>query len=354
MKKGINFEWSSKLIYTKIDKLNALSKNLLKNPQTKYFIICDKNTAKYCYPLIKDYVGIHHLIKIDAGEKVKNIQTVEYILEFLSKHKADKDSCIICLGGGMICDIGAFCASIYKRGISHILIPTSLLAMVDASYGAKTGINSKNGFKNIYGSFYPAHSIIICPAFLRTLAPRELISGYIESFKHGLINNKKHAEKSIQLASENKLPDLAFIKQSIQIKSEIVLTDPYEKGERKKLNLGHTLGHAIEQVSQNKKFALLHGEAIALGLLAEFYISNKLGLLSDEYLKKLVHQIRCVYPNLVSPSNNNQIIQACYHDKKNNEGKIKMALLQSQNKVKWDIPVDENTILYALQMIRLQ
>jgi 3-dehydroquinate synthase len=240
----------------------------------------------------------------------------------LLKYKADRQALLINLGGGVIGDMGGFCASTFKRGIRFINIPTTLLAMVDASIGGKTGIDFMQQ-KNMIGSFTSPHAIFVDPIFLHTLSSRLLLSGKAEMLKHGLIANEAHFKSCLEVLK----PDLALIKESISIKDKIVKHDPYEKGIRKSLNFGHTMGED-----------LLHGEAVALGMILELKLSVLYAGLDSQLATNIIQNLSKIYGQVkLSPSYITSLIDRCENDKKNNSKGINFSLLgqlgQAQNNV---------------------
>ncbi len=297
---------------------NSLSK-LNISSYSKVAILVDENTKKDCLhklPKIDNSI----LIEIQSGEEKKNITTCNFIWEQLTKNNFDRNSLLINLGGGVIGDMGGFCASTYKRGIDFIQIPTTLLAMVDASVGGKLGVDF-NGLKNQIGIFNYPNSVIINPEFLSTLPENELKSGFAEVVKHTLIADKNLWNKIIS-TSFNELIWEEIIETSIQIKNKIVESDPFEKGERKKLNFGHTFGHAIESYYLEKGTPILHGEAIALGMMLESDLSD-LTVIEKETINIFLYNFFQI-PELPPK---HEIIDLMKGDKKNKDGKINFSLL---------------------------
>ena len=298
---------------------------------SKLFLLVDENTFKYCFPLITRSKKLKKaiIIIIKSGEKNKNIETCQKVWKELSSHYADRKSLLINLGGGVVSDLGGFAASIYKRGIDFINIPTTLLAQVDASIGGKTGIDLNN-IKNEIGLFSFPKAVFVCPDFLNTLDKRQLLAGFAEIIKHALIADKNYWKKvtSIKnLVPENIEP---LILQSIKIKNQIVLKDIHEKNIRKKLNFGHTIGHAIESFSLKKdKNSLSHGESIAIGMICESYLSCRENLLSKQELEEITRFVLLKYKYyVINPSSDKEIIKLMQHDKKNDNKNINFTLLQ--------------------------
>jgi 3-dehydroquinate synthase len=321
---------------------------------SKIFVLTDTNTRRDCFPIIKNLLQDPILIEIEAGEHHKNLYSCELIWSQLLQHRADRHALFINLGGGMIGDIGGFVASTYKRGIDFIHIPTSLLAMVDASTGGKTGIDFKN-LKNIIGVFALPKLIHIYPPFLQTLAQRELLSGYAEMLKHGLIADKAYFEQLISDSNFNDRNWSSLIEQSILIKEKIVLQDPEEKGLRKILNFGHTIGHALETYFlADQKQQLLHGEAVAWGMLFEAWLSyQKVGLSAADLQQIKSVIIRHYQPFVWHEKMIDELIQIMYQDKKNEANEFRFTLLPKIGMAIQDIICNEVEIKEAFRSIHL-
>jgi 3-dehydroquinate synthase len=250
-------------------------------------------------------------------------------------------------GGGVIGDMGGFCAATYKRGIDFINIPTTLLAAVDANVGGKLGIDF-HGFKNHIGLFKDPNTVLIDPIFLQTLSQKELRSGFAEVIKHGLITDKDYYEQVAKtgLAQNNWL---AIIAHSVEIKTQVVKQDPREGGLRKVLNFGHTIGHAIESYYLDSENHLLHGEAIAIGMICEAYVSKKLLSLQETHLKEICNTILNIYPELnVYKKDFTAIIKLMYQDKKNVGNFLNHSLLYEIGRAGYDVAVDEKDVMDAL------
>ena len=309
-----------------------------KNAYSQVAVLVDENTLKYCYPLIVTHLPKHSLIEITSGEKHKNIETCQKIWSHLMDKHFDRKSLLINLGGGVIGDMGGFCAATYKRGIDFIQIPTTLLAQVDASIGGKLGIDF-HGFKNHIGLFCRPKQVIIDTDFLNTLPLNELRSGFAEVIKHCLIADEKAwGELITNELEENNWQKIVF--HSVNIKSNIVTSDPKEMGLRKTLNYGHTVGHALETYYLEKypDHALLHGEAVAVGIVAECFMAFKRGLLSENELKNIEAFIFKIFPKVnILTSDITPIIALTLHDKKNENGKVKGILLEKVGKPIFDV-----------------
>ncbi len=244
-------------------------------------VITDKNTRKDCYPRVKELLPRHLLITVQEGEGNKNLDTCTIIWNKLTEAEFDRHALVINLGGGVIGDMGGFCASTYKRGIDFIQVPTTLLAQVDASVGGKLGIDFQ-GFKNHIGVFTQPRAVLIDSAFLATLPERELRSGFAEVIKHCLIRDRQMWNK-IRKTELDDMPMKELISHSVETKKAVVNEDPTEKGLRKILNFGHTIGHAVETFHLEKN-RLLHGEAIAIGIICESYIAYSKGMITESEL----------------------------------------------------------------------
>ncbi len=321
-----------------------------KNKYSKIVILVDENTLTHCYPQlvanIPEFVDAE-IIEIDSGEENKNIDVCVQIWSTLSEYSTDRQSLFVNIGGGVISDMGGFIASTFKRGIGFINIPTTLLSQVDASVGGKLGIDL-NHLKNEIGVFNNPLAVFVDPSFLSTLEKRQVISGFAEMIKHALIADANYW-KQIKQVDFNNLEHLTkLIDTSINIKNEVVLADPFEKNIRKTLNFGHTIGHAIEThfLEEESKTPLLHGEAIAIGMICEAYLSNKVSGLSNKDLKEITNFILSVYkPVKIEESILNRLLQLMKHDKKNEKGNINFSLLSSIGKC--EINVSASTTLIA-------
>lgn len=297
---------------------NSLSK-LDVSSYSKIAILVDENTKRDCLcklPKIENSL----VIEVPSGEENKNISTCNFIWEKLTENQLDRNSLLINLGGGVIGDMGGFCASTYKRGIDFIQIPTTLLAMVDASVGGKLGVDFKD-LKNQIGVFNNPKSVLIDPEFLQTLPEKELKSGFAEVVKHALIADKDLWNKITSTPFAN-LDWQEIITISVDIKNNIVLSDPLENGERKKLNFGHTFGHAIESYYLEKGTPILHGEAVFMGMILEIDLSS----ISEEEKQEIKNFILSNFSLPFTPKKSD-ILSNLVNDKKNKEGKINFSLL---------------------------
>lgn len=301
---------------------------------SKLFILIDENSFKDCYPQLVEHVPAFkdaELIEIESGEVNKNIDVCLQIWSTLSELGADRKSLFVNLGGGVIGDMGGFIASTFKRGIDFINIPTTLLAQVDASVGGKVGIDL-NHLKNEIGVFNNPKAVFVNSSFLNTLDKRQLLSGFAEIIKHALIADATYWKKVVDV----NLKDLdaldKLIETSVKIKNKVVIQDPQEYGLRKTLNFGHTIGHAIETCSLEETDieSLLHGEAIAIGMICETYLSYKLCGLPKEQLKEITDFILEKYTSLsIDHMDQQHLIELMGHDKKNEKGHINFSLLST-------------------------
>lgn len=334
------------------EDFKELENQLKKASYDQVFVLTDSNTRSFCLPefLRKLKIGIQpQLISTPAGEAQKSLESAGIIWEKLTQFGATRRSLLICLGGGMITDLGGFAASLYKRGIDFIHVPTSLLAMVDASIGGKTGVDFK-GVKNLIGTFEMPKAIYIYTPFLNTLPQREFKSGLAEMLKHGLIYDKSHWEKLSKLDPLTPETLSELIVDSGKIKIEITEKDPKEKGLRKILNFGHTAGHAIESQSLSNETPMLHGEAVAAGMLVETVIALEKDLISGEEMSEIFDVITKIFdcPPIVEKEIP-ELIQWMKHDKKNAEGNINFSLPHSIGKSKFNVTADEDCIASAIR-----
>ncbi|WP_421944132.1 3-dehydroquinate synthase [Pedobacter sp.] len=330
--------------------LDALKTLLESNKYSKVFILADEHTSEICLPVFQammDDFADFDLIETSAGEENKNIDFCIGIWKTLLDFEADRKSLMINLGGGVITDMGGFIASTYKRGIDFVNVPTTLLSQVDASVGGKTGIDIDN-VKNMVGTFTLPQMVFIETEFLKTLPQRELLSGFAEMIKHGLIYDKAYYEK---LKTTNYLmPSAEDIYRSVEIKNEVVTIDPHEKNLRKILNFGHTIGHAVESYSlANDENPLTHGEAIAIGFVCEAALSIKNSGLTKEELKDISDYILSLYPKYeIKKESFETLLELMKSDKKNEDGNILFSLLETTGKCTFNCRVSTADILRSL------
>ena len=315
---------------------------------SKIAVICDENTEEHCLPLVLDALPEHYLLRIDSGEENKHLGTCEQLWMALTEAGFDRKGLVINLGGGVIGDMGGFVASTYKRGMDFLNIPTTLLSQVDASVGGKLGVDF-HGFKNHIGLFAEPQIVLIDTRFYATLPERELRSGFAEVIKHGLIYDQTYWNKIKTIDLDN-ADWSALVSRSIDIKKEVVKADPFESGLRKILNFGHTLGHAVESHFLDKgDKRLLHGEAIAVGMICEAYLSQKFTGLSNESLDEIAAYLIKVYkPVSIDKSLFDEIIGLTLQDKKNEGGAVQFSLLGAIGECKVNIPISAPDMLDSL------
>ncbi|WP_285055771.1 3-dehydroquinate synthase [Pedobacter ginsengisoli] len=310
-------------------QLKPLGETITSDKYSKIFVFADSHTSELCLPLFQEMLGDYtgfDLIETDPGEENKNIDFCVGIWKTLLDFGADRKCLMINLGGGVITDMGGFVASTYKRGIDFINIPTTLLSQVDASVGGKTGIDVDN-VKNMVGTFTLPQAVFIETSFLKTLPKRELLSGFAEMIKHGLIADSSYYE-DLKKSDYQEITAPA-IYRSVEIKNKVVTEDPHEKGLRKILNYGHTIGHAIETYSLiNDKKPLTHGEAIAIGMICEGYLSAGNNTLTKVELADISTYILSLYPGYhIKRESFGQLMEFMQSDKKNENGQIMFSLL---------------------------
>ena len=348
----INIKTNTSEVFVGDEVFNVLNEYLRPYRNSKIFILVDENTLKYCVAELITQIEIlknAEILEIDSGEENKTIDVCSQLWKTLAEFKSDRNSLLINLGGGVITDMGGFIASTFKRGIDFINVPTTLLSQIDASVGGKTGVDFE-GLKNIIGVFNEAKGVFIYPPFLKTLDKRQMLSGYAEALKHALIKDCNYwntLKKGMLSDSKNWMK---LIISSINIKNEIVINDPKEIGERKLLNFGHTIGHAIESYSlKNDEMPLFHGEAIAIGIICESYISNQQSGLSDDELKEISFTISQLYNSYdLKESEFHQLIELMKNDKKNENNGIIFTLLSEIGVAKYQQEVEIEIILDAL------
>ena len=297
----------------------------------RLFVLTDVNTRDLCWPRLKAYLGdaAASLITIPATDEAKNLDSLASVWTALGEGGATRHSMLINLGGGMVTDLGGFAASTFKRGIAYINIPTTLLAMVDASVGGKTGINFR-GLKNEIGVFNPARSVLLDAEFLRTLDHPNILSGYAEMLKHGLISTDGHLAELLRFDLDT--IDYAALTQmvgrSVAVKEHIVTEDPYEHGIRKALNVGHTVGHAFESLAMAEGRTVLHGYAVAWGMVCELYLSCTRCGFPRERMRQVVQFVREHYGTFAFTCKHyDRLYELMTHDKKNTAGHINFTLL---------------------------
>ena len=341
-------------VYFNDEGFNFLNRFVAEQHPSKIFLLADKHTNECCTPIVLSVLATDiplEIIEIEAGETHKHIDTCTQVWYALSELGADRKSLLINIGGGVVTDLGGFVASTYMRGIPFINIPTSLLAMVDASVGGKTGVDL-GALKNLVGVINNPQGVVIYPDFLATLPTEELRSGMAEMFKHGLISDEAYWHKMCNLSELTEAHLGSLIYESVVIKNEVVTQDPTEKGLRKTLNYGHTLGHAIESycLQNPNRERLLHGEAIAIGMVLATYLSVKeLGFSMEKcdevkaVLGEYFRKQEFTYEEITD------ICQLMRFDKKNVSGNVHFVLLEAIGKPKIDCIVPYEEIYKAFE-----
>jgi len=320
-------------IYFNDDCYSYLQELLVPGSYSNVFIIADENTSQHCLPNFLAQLATElqiEIIEFDAGEINKTIETCIQVWHALTEMGADRKSLIINVGGGVVTDLGGFAASTFKRGMDFINVPTSLLAMVDASVGGKTGVDL-GVLKNQIGVINNPVAVLIDTQYLETLPAAEMRSGLAEMLKHGLIEDENYWKQFKDLTGLTTDDLGALIYRSVQIKNEVVMQDPTEKGLRKILNFGHTLGHAIESyfLESADKTTLLHGEAIAIGMILEAHISVAQNLLPESEYLEIKGVIHSIFPKVdFTPEDIDNVIGLLIHDKKNEAGKVQFVMLE--------------------------
>ena len=323
------------------------------------FVLCDETTERLCLPVISDFecMKAAQRITIPATDSHKTLESLSHVWSELQRMGATRHSLMVNLGGGMVTDLGGFAASTFKRGISYINIPTTLLSMVDASVGGKTGINF-GGLKNEIGVFNNARSVILDTTFLRTMDHENICSGYAEMLKHGLINNETMWAELLNFDLDS-LDNLEYldilgrmVAESVAVKQRIVTEDPTEQGIRKALNLGHTAGHAFESLALERK-PVLHGYAVAWGMIVELYLSVvKTGFPQDK-MRQTVAFIKENYGRMaISCDDYPHLIELMHHDKKNQGNSINFTLLGGIGDIRINQTATEEEIKDALDFYR--
>ena len=334
---------------------NSLAEAIEKCPHDRLFILTDEHTHRLCLPQLQNIPAIQDATEIIIGaEDVhKNLETLASVWQALSEQGATRHSLLINLGGGMVTDLGGFAAATFKRGIAYINIPTTLLSMVDASVGGKTGINF-NGLKNEIGVFAPA-SVLLETEFLRSLDAHNFFSGYAEMLKHGLISTPEHFAELLSFDTEQ--IDYAALKamvgRSVQVKENIVEQDPKEHGIRKALNLGHTIGHAFESLALAENRPVLHGYAVAWGIVCELYLSHIKTGFPKEKMRQTIQFIKENYGAFAfNCKQYDRLYELMLHDKKNTAGIINFTLLKEVGDICLNQTADKETIFEVLDFYR--
>lgn len=339
-------------VYAADNLRSDLAVLIKKYSKGKVFLLVDSGSYEHCYPKVKgmDEIDEDNVIVIEQGDKNKNLEAISKVWEFLSTHGADRKSTLINLAGGMPCDLGGFAASTFKRGINFINIPTTLLSQVDASVGGKTGINF-HGFKNEIGVFKHACVVLVDNDFISTQDKENIASGFAEMIKHAMIYSDEQwgIIKSFDILNA-KIPDLKqLVIDSIHIKEHFVKADPTEMNVRKSLNFGHTIGHAFESYALKRNKPLLHGYAVAFGMLAELYLGHKRCGFPMEIIMELNDLVKSIYGKFeIDEDDFEDLFYLMTHDKKNEKNQINFSLLKDIGDIKINETCSKEEIYVAL------
>ena len=328
----------------------AINRQLATLRASSVTVLCDENTAAQCYPLIQSSLPAHHLITVPSGEEHKNIEGAVRIWDHLTRLHIDRKGVLIILGGGVLGDMGGFCAATYKRGIRFILVPTTLLAQVDASVGGKLGIDF-GSYKNHIGVFRQPEATIIDTRFLQTLPASELRSGFAEVIKHCFLSDPEKWQR-VRKTNLQGQDWQELVAHSVNFKQSVVERDPLESGLRKILNFGHTIGHAVESKSLEGHNRLLHGEAITIGMICESWLAVKKGLLAQECLNELKDYILSIFGHRNPEGTDEELISLMLQDKKSAEGKILLALADGKGGYQWDVEATAGEIAESIAYYR--
>jgi 3-dehydroquinate synthase len=329
------------------DPSNDLLAFLSQKKYSKIVVLTDENTRNHCYPILEKKLPEHAVIEVKSGEEQKNLDTCTQIWKDLTELALDRHAVLIVLGGGVLGDMGGFCAATYKRGIDFILIPTTLLAQVDASIGGKLGVDFQH-LKNHIGVFQQPALTLLYTGFLKTLPEAELRSGFAEVIKHTLISDKTMWQQISQKLLLQQDWD-GLLKHSVTFKVHVTTEDPKEKGLRKILNAGHTIGHAVESYLLGSGHRILHGEAIALGMIAEGFIAHQRNMLTAEDFTSITNYILSVYGKVkLNDKQIDETAQLTVQDKKNKENKILCVLQDGIGRARWDCEISLDEVKRAL------
>ena len=338
------------------DLLRDVAEAIARCPHDRIFVLTDTTTVELCWPIIKALPEFEtaQMITIGATDEHKTLESLAFVWRSLQEGGASRHSLLINVGGGMVTDLGGFAASTFKRGLAYINIPTTLLSQVDASVGGKTGINF-GGLKNEIGVFNCAQSVILSSEFLRSLDQQNLLSGYAEMLKHGLISDTESWKELLRFDLEEidygQLGSL--VAKSVQVKEQIVEEDPTEKGIRKALNLGHTVGHALESLALEREKPVLHGYAVAWGMICELYLSVVKCGFPKEKFRQTVQFIRANYGDFpLDCKQYDRLFEFMKHDKKNEAGIINFTLLADIGDIRINQQATKEEIFESLDFLR--
>ena len=325
-------------------------------PHDRLFVLTDTTTRRLCWPLVSSLDCLHgaQMVTIEEKDEHKTLESLQTVWKALQDGGATRHSLLVNLGGGMVTDLGGFAASTFKRGMPYLNIPTTLLSQVDASVGGKTGINF-GGMKNEIGVFSSPKAVVICGEFLRSLDTQNLLSGFAEMLKHGLLSDEAHLAELLRFDLDD--PDYTtltrLIGKSVAVKERIVTQDPTEQGIRKALNLGHTAGHAIESLALESGHPVLHGYAVAWGLICALYLSTMKTQFPKQLLRQMVCFIREHYGDAsIGCKQYDRLYEFMTHDKKNHGNTILFTLLGGIGDIRTDQPVGRDEIFEMLDFLR--
>ncbi|MBL0316330.1 MAG: 3-dehydroquinate synthase [Flavobacteriales bacterium] len=340
-------------ITNRLNDLASLLKEKMQNRKT--FLLTDESVHLHCLGLLIESIGVDHgieIIEVEDGENSKSIEIFHHICEHLAELEAGKDDLLICLGGGMVTDLGGFIGATYKRGIAYVHVPTSLLAMIDAANGGKNGLNL-GPIKNAVGTIANPEAVFIYPPFLQTLPEIELRSGFAEVIKHGIISGGNFWKKITEIEELTPESLIPLIPDAYKVKETITSEDLFEKGPRKKLNLGHTIGHALESHYLTENDVITHGEAVALGIICETLISRKRETLSANDAITIIDIVQRWFDveSYFLPEYNH-IRKFLYQDKKNINHELRLVLPFAIGSVEYNIQVEEETVRNCYEHFR--
>jgi len=345
-------EESESKVYGTNDLRKDLSELINKHKRGKVFLLMDTGSHKYCYPKIKGLPELEesNTFIINEGDENKTIETISKVWHFLSTNGADRKSLLVNLAGGMPCDLGGFAAATFKRGIDFINIPTTLLSQVDASVGGKTGINF-HSFKNEIGAFKHASAVLVCNDFINTQDQENIFSGFAEMIKHALIYSEETWDqlKTFKINDANIEALKPFVENSIHIKESFVKADPTEQNVRKSLNFGHTIGHAFESYAMKAGKPILHGYAVAYGMIAELYLGYKKCGFSMQKIEAINQIIESIYGKFsFGEGDFDNLFYLMTHDKKNEKNQINFTLLEDIGTIKINQTCTKEEIIESL------
>lgn len=324
------------------------------NDYDEVVFLCDTNTKHHCFSILRSHFPTSPIITIPAGEQDKNLNTCQQVWTDMFKLNLGRNTLLVNLGGGMVSDLGGFVASTYKRGIDFLNIPTTLLSMVDATVGGKTGIDFNN-IKNGLGLFSNPQQVVIYPGFLKTLPETECLSGFAEMLKHGLLADENHLYALMESGQKPLVNDTATLQRSVQIKLEVVQQDPFEKGLRKVLNLGHTVGHALESYCLAQHKPIPHGHAVALGLVAELWLSVETCGFPQEKAEAVNKYLVALYGHTLNIDIAiDNLASFAINDKKNRKKSLNFSLLKDVGQPVYDVEVSPELFTRAVEHLKQQ